>query len=132
MQITVKLIESIARNVFKSMFMPSIRNANVVTGDSIEHAKESSRVGDQTVGSSTKPIWLDNGKPKESDANVGDSSHPVYISGGVITPFINEIATKGDISDLNGDISDLNGDISDINDEIADIWQAIHDLQPSQ
>lgn len=119
MQITVQLIERIARNVFKSMFIPSLRNANVVTGDSIEHAKsadESSRVGDQTVGSSTKPIWLDNGKPKASDANVGDSSHPVYISGGVITPFTDEMATKGDISDINN--------------EIADIWQAINDLQP--
>jgi hypothetical protein len=127
MQITEQLIERIARNVFKSMFSQALMNANVVTGDTIDHADkadESKRLGDQTVGSATKPFYLDDGTPTESNASVGDSSTPVYIDGGTFT-VCTGVATSNDISDINDDISD-------INDEIVDIWDAIHDLQPTQ
>lgn len=139
MQITEQLIERIARNVFQQMFMQQLLNANVVRGDSIKYADESERLGDQTIGSITKFLYLDQGTPKASNANVGDASHPVYVNNGVITPFTDEMATKGDISSINGEISDINDDIGDINSaisgingEISDIWDAIHALQPSQ
>jgi hypothetical protein len=127
MQITEQLIERIARNVFRSMFSQELMNANVVTGNTIDHADkadESKRLGDETVGSATNLFYLDDGTPTESNASVGDSSTPVYIDGGTFTACTG-VATSNDISDINDDISD-------INDEIVDIWDAIHDLQPTQ
>jgi hypothetical protein len=127
MQITEQLIERIARNVFQSMFAQQLKNADVVTGKSIEHANsadESKRLGDETVGSATNLFYLDDGTPTESNASVGDSSTPVYIDGGTFMACTG-VATSNDISDINDDIID-------IYDEIVDIWDAIHALQPTQ
>lgn len=141
MQITEQLIERIARNVFKSMFSQALMNADVVTGDTIDHADkadESKRLGDQTVGSATKPFYLDDGKPTVSDADVGDATKPVYIDDGTITA---SNATVGDTETpvylSGGTITACTGvatsdDISDVWDEFTDVWDAIHQLQPTQ
>lgn len=133
MQITEQLIERIARNVFQQMFVQGLLNANVVRGNSIEHAQkadEATFLGTETVGSAIKMLFLSGGLPVASDANVGSSSQPVYINDGDFTACTG-VATSSDLSSLSSDVSSMGSAISDINSEIQDIWDAIHDLQPT-
>lgn len=48
-------------------------------------ATTASKLGSSTVGSGTKPVYLDGGLPKASTDTVGSASNPVYMKNGTIT-----------------------------------------------
>lgn len=68
-----------------------IRNAtgnttlNAKTADSAKTAESASKLGSNTVGNNTKPVYFNNGIPEASTGTVGNANTPVYLNGGNIT-----------------------------------------------
>lgn len=63
------------------------------------NADSATKLGTSTVGSSTKPIYLNSGTPTESSSTVGNANTPVYLNAGKITStgksFANYLPLKG-------------------------------------
>lgn len=52
---------------------------------SVKSATTASKLGSSTVGSGTKPMYLNAGVPTASSSTVGSASNPVYMKNGTIT-----------------------------------------------
>lgn len=50
--------------------------------DNVNYTSYVKKIGISTVGSTTKPIYLNGGTPTASNATVGTASRPIYMSGG--------------------------------------------------
>lgn len=59
--------------------------ATATTATTATTAGTANKLGTATVGSATRPIYLNGGTATASGANVGNATTPVYLSGGVIT-----------------------------------------------
>ena len=62
--------------------------ANNITVPYATSAGSATKVGSSTVGSSTKPIYLNAGTPTASASTVGNNQTPIYLSGGTLTPVL--------------------------------------------
>jgi len=51
-------------------------------------------LGSENVGTATKPIYLDSGEPKASNANVGSATQPMYLHNGVLTATTYSLASN--------------------------------------
>ena len=52
---------------------------------SVKFATKASKLGSSTVGSETKPMYLNAGTPTASSSTVGSAANPVYMKNGTIT-----------------------------------------------
>lgn len=58
------------------------------------------KVGTATVGSNTKPVYLNAGVPTAFTGNTGSDTKPLKISGGALTPVTNDLATKSSVDNI--------------------------------
>ena len=98
-----------------------------------------SRLTVDSVGSSVKPVYFEDGVPVAASKTVGDVSTPVYVATGTITACTG-VATSSDVSDLSDRVDTLEGgtigsvDAGDVNQPVylkAGVIKAISDTQGS-
>lgn len=66
---------------WESQFLSSLPDGNVQA----EFYNSASSLGDSSVGSGTRPIYLDSGVPVASTSTVGSKYTPIYLNGGNLT-----------------------------------------------
>lgn len=60
----------------------------------LEYFLDNSRLGTKTVGSSTNPIYLENGTPKRTEETIGSGIKPIYLKSGNLTSSDSIVGSK--------------------------------------
>ena len=87
------------------------KTAKAVSATTADTATTATKVGTATVGSTSKPVYINGGTPTALTATVGSTDIPVYLNGGTITStgksFANYVPTSRKINNkvLSADIS---------------------------
>lgn len=89
--------------------------------DNVNYTSYIQKIGTTTIGSTTKPIYLNAGTPTASNATVGAANRPIYISGG------NLVAGTYTFGNANGNAAINNGTLN--NNLNADLLDGRHASQ---